>query len=324
MSASKDLPLVSVVVPAHNHARYLDEAIESVLNQDYPNVELIVLDDGSTDNTREVLEKYTGRFYWETQENMGQSATLNKGWRMSKGDVLAYLSSDDALLPHAVSTSVERLMANPDVVLTYCDFNQVDPSSRIIRRMKTLDMDYRETVAKFVCLPGPGAFFLRSVFKSTDGWDVKLRRIADLDYYLRAGLQGKFLRIPEVLASWRIHEESISFVEGDEWKSKEYLYVVSKLYESHHLPPEVLAVKDEAFSNAYISTARYHLTSRDYGKGLACLLKGLRLYPKNASVRTARIVGYGLFNQVGHRIMRRFREATAKRSVEKVPSSGGG
>ena len=319
----KHFPLVSIVVPAHNHARYIDEAIQSVLNQDYPNIELIVLDDGSTDGTREVLEKYTGQFYWETQENMGQSATLNKGWSMSKGEVLSYLSSDDALLPNAVSTSVERLMGSPDVVLTYCDFNQIDPDSRTIRRMNTLDMDYREMVAKFVCLPGPGAFFLRSVFEATGGWDVKLRRVADLDYYLRAGLQGRFSRIPEVLASWRIHEESISFVEGDEWKSKEYLYVVYKLYGSHHLPKEVLAVKDEAFSNAYISTARYHLTSRKYGKGLACLFKGLRLYPKNASVRTAKIVGYGLFNQVGHRVIRRFREAAAKRTVKKTPSSGG-
>lgn len=169
MSASKDLPLVSVVIPAHNHARYLDEAIESILGQDYPNVELIVLDDGSTDGTREVLERYNGRFYWETQENMGQSATLNKGWRISRGDVLAYLSSDDALLPHAISTSVEHLMANPDVVLTYCDFNQIDPRSKFIRKVNTLEMSYREMVAKFFCPPGPGAFFLRSAFETIGG-----------------------------------------------------------------------------------------------------------------------------------------------------------
>ena len=74
-------PLVSIVIPAYNHAGYLDEAIGSVLNQDYPRVELLVLNDGSTDGTPAVLEKYGRSFYWETQPNMGQAATLNKGWR---------------------------------------------------------------------------------------------------------------------------------------------------------------------------------------------------------------------------------------------------
>ena len=110
-------PLVSIVIPAYNHATYLDEAIQSILKQDYPNIELIVLDDGSTDNTRAVLAKYAGMFHWETHKNMGQANTLNKGWQMSKGEVLSYLSADDVLLPHAVSTSMKYLRG--DVVLTY-------------------------------------------------------------------------------------------------------------------------------------------------------------------------------------------------------------
>ncbi|MGH8678564.1 MAG: glycosyltransferase family 2 protein, partial [Burkholderiales bacterium] len=73
------LPLVSLVIPAYNHADYLAQAIESVLGQDYPQIELIVLDDGSTDSTRDVLAKYTGKFHWESHQNMGQANTLNKG-----------------------------------------------------------------------------------------------------------------------------------------------------------------------------------------------------------------------------------------------------
>lgn len=149
-------PLVSVVIPAYNLAGYLREAIESVLDQNYPNVELIVLDDGSTDHTREVLEKYTGRFHWETHPNMGQAATLNKGWRMSKGEILAYLSADDVLLPHAVATSVEYLLAKPDLVLTYCDFDLIDPSSKFIRRVTLSDFDYRKMVLRTIRPPGPG------------------------------------------------------------------------------------------------------------------------------------------------------------------------
>ena len=95
-------PLVSIVIPAYNHDRYLGEAIDSILGQDYPNVELIVLDDGSTDGTRQILESYHSRFYWESHKNMGQANTLNKGWRMSKDDLLGYLSADDVLFSQAI------------------------------------------------------------------------------------------------------------------------------------------------------------------------------------------------------------------------------
>ena len=122
-------PLVSVVIPAYNHGKYLDAAIRSILEQDYPRVELIVIDDGSTDNTREILTKYEGRFHFESQPNRGQVATLNKGWLMSHGEILAYLSADDLLLHGAIRNAVRCLEENADAVLTYCDFNLIDPRS---------------------------------------------------------------------------------------------------------------------------------------------------------------------------------------------------
>lgn len=149
-----------------------------------------------------------------------------------------------------------------------------------------------------------------------------MRRAADLEYWLRLGLQGRFLRIPEVLALWRIHEESSSFVEGDEWKSEEYVYAISKFYRSQpHLAAEVMAVKDEAFSNAYISTSRSHFTSRRYRKGVINLFKGLYLYPGNLSIRTLKILAYGLFNQLGHRLWRDFRDTSPKRSGKRYNDS---
>jgi len=232
-----DLPLVSIVIPAYNYADYLDEAMESVLNQDYPHIELIMLDDGSTDNTREVLEKYTGRFYWETQENMGEANTLNKGWRMSRGEILSRLSADDVMLQGAVSTSVKHLLANPDAVLTYCDYDLIDSSSRKVRRVNAPEFDYREMVAKFICPPGPGAFFLADAFRAAGPWDSSLKLSPDYECWLRLGLQGKFLRIPEVLAAFRVHDESQSFAATDEEKSEEYVRVISNYYETQPVPP---------------------------------------------------------------------------------------
>lgn len=298
-------PLVSVVIPAYNHASYLDEAIQSVLGQDYANVELIVIDDGSTDKTREVLQKYDGWFYWESQDNMGQSATLNKGWGMSRGEILAYLSPDDVLMPRAVGRSVERLLADPEAAGVYCDFDLIYADSTVARRVYAPEFDYREMAVKFVCPPGPGAFFHRGAFEATGGWNGSVRRIPDYDFWLRLGLQGRLVRIPEVLAAFRVHEGSITFGEPTRERSEEYVRVISDYYEQEQVPPEVLAAKDEALSNAYIFAARAHFRSRRYGKGLARLSKGLSLYPRNLSLRTLKIIAHGFASHVRHRAAQR-------------------
>ena len=195
--ASGATPLVSIVIPSYNHGRYLEATIESVLAQDYPRVELIVIDDGSTDDSREILGRYGGRFHWESQPNRGQVATLNRAWLMSRGEILAWIGADDLLLPHAASTSVRHLEANADAVLTYCDFDLIDGNSMFIRRVKAAEFNYRDMVVKQACPPGPGAFFRRSAFEAVGPWDDTLRIMLDYDYWLRLGLRGRFVRIPE-------------------------------------------------------------------------------------------------------------------------------
>lgn len=291
-----DLPLVSIVISSYNYARYLAEAIDSVLAQDYPNVELIVLDDGSTDDTRRVLEEYAGRFYWETQENMGETRTLNKGWRMSRGTILAKLSADDVLLPGAVSAAVGHLRASPDTVLTYCDFEVLDEDSNVIRRVSAPEIPYRDMVVKFVCPVGPGGFFRREAFEATGGWDERFRRLNDQEFYLRLGLRGRFRKIPEVLAGYRMHGGSQSFAEGDERAAQEFLHLISEYYATQDVPPEVMAGKREAFGNAHVQMARAHFVRRRYAKGLAEVAKALRSAPGNVlRPGKARVLLHGLF-----------------------------
>lgn len=304
--AGGERPLVSVVIPTYNYARYLEEAIESVLAQDYPNVELIVLDDGSTDDTREVLERYAGRFYWETHENMGEANTLNKGWAISKGQILAKLSADDVLYPGAVSASVEALLSNPDAVLTYCDFDYIDSESAVIRRVSAPELSYRDMVVKFVVPVGPGSFFWREAFEATGGWNGKLRKTNDLDFLIRLGLHGKFLKIPKVLAGFRVHEESQSFREGDA-RAEEIRRVIHDYFERQPVPPNVLAAKDEAFSNAHILAARASFAGKGYARGLAEVAKAARVCPKNLTPYTFRMLAYGLFPRARYRLYGVFR-----------------
>jgi glycosyltransferase involved in cell wall biosynthesis len=289
---SDELPLVSAVIPTYNHARYLGEAIDSVLAQDYPNIELIVLDDGSTDDTREVLEGYGDLFYWETHENMGEANTLNKGWAMSKGDILGRVSADDVLLPGAVSACVSALRANPDATMAYPLCDLIDANSSIIGSHPEIPgTNHLEIVATLYNQIGPGAFFWRWAYEAAGPWDGSLRLSPDMEFWLRLGLYGRFVKVPEVLALLRLHEESQTFAQADEAKSEEFVRLVRTFYERQRLPAEILALKRQALSSAHILSASAHLRSGRYGKGVARLIKALYLNPKNPVGTVKRATG---------------------------------
>lgn len=272
-------PLVSIVIPAYNHARFLGQAIESVLAQTHPGVEVIVLDDGSTDGTRQLLANYGGRFRWETQPNMGQAATLNKGWGMAAGDLLGYLSADDYLHPGAVARAVNCLERHGDAVACYPDFAQVDEDSRTLRTIRTPEFSYDDMVLRGVCAPGPGTFFRRAAYARTGDWNPALRRIPDFEYWLRLGLLGRFQRIAEVLAYYRVHEGAQSFSSVNEARADEFITVIDALLEQPSLPSSVRERRRQARANALLYASRLHLMSGRFAIGCARAAAALRADP---------------------------------------------
>jgi glycosyltransferase involved in cell wall biosynthesis len=293
-------PLVSIVIPAYNHARYLKQALDSVLAQSYPAVELIVLDDGSTDGTRGILAKYGERFRWETQANMGQAATLNKGWSMARGDLLGYLSADDYLHPDAVKGAVECLGRHGDAVLAYPDFVQVDSHSRPLRTIRAPEFSYAEMMLKGVCAPGPGTFFRRSAYSRTAGWNVALRRVPDLEYWLRLGLIGRFQRIAQELAFYRVHAGAQSFSATDEAGADEIVAVIDALLAQPALPEQLRERGCEAKANALLMAARIHLLSGRFAQGLVRAAVAFRADPMAAvRSRSYRLLVGGLLGLLG-------------------------
>lgn len=305
--AASSLPLVSIVVPAYNHAAYLHEAIDGILNQDYPHIEMIVLNDGSTDATEDLLRSYSGgRFYWETQANLGQAATLNKGWRMARGEILAYLSADDVLHPSAVRRSVEELLRHPAAVATYCDFELITADSQVVRRVFAPAFSYRDMVERFVCHPGPGAFFRRSAFEQAGPWNVAYRQMPDYDFWLRLGLLGPFHHIRESLASFRVHDASQTYAPATPAKCDEPLRIIAEYYRRDDLPHAVRNGERRARSYAHLTAADLHWRAGRYGFGVSHAARAVMLHPLSAvSPHTGGVVAHALFSRARFSLARR-------------------
>jgi glycosyltransferase involved in cell wall biosynthesis len=271
------LPLVTIVTPTYNRASYLDETIQSVLGQDYPHIEYIVLDDGSIDNTREVLEKYTGRVMWETHQNMGETRTVNKGWRTAHGEIVSIINSDDPLLPGAVSTAVAFMQSHPDILVAYPDWVRIGPDSQVINHVQVPEYDYLYMLRRHQCIVGPGAFTRRKSFDLIGMRDPDFKYVADFEYWLRLGLYGPFARIPKTLASFRVHPDSVSVSHMGTAMADEHISLMQKFYSLPNLPSQVLEVRAEAFSWAhYVAAGRCESVREAARKHY---LKSVQYYP---------------------------------------------
>jgi glycosyltransferase involved in cell wall biosynthesis len=272
-------PLVSIITPAFNRANLLAETIESVLDQDYPNLEYIVLDDGSTDDTRDVLARYEGRLRHEWHPNMGETRTVNKGFSLARGEIIGVVNSDDPLLPGALTKLVNALMAHPDVVVAYPDWLIIDGLGRRLQPVQALEFTGAfDMIRRHHCLPGPGALFRRSVVEKTSGRDPTFRYTGDLDFWFRAVLVGPFLRVPETLATFRVHDDSTSVRAKGRSMAYEHMQIVENFFSRTDLPEGMFALCPEAQSSASFvagcSCSRWDLPAK-----LRFFLDALRLAP---------------------------------------------
>lgn len=244
-------PLVSVIIAAYNRAELMRETIESVLAQDYPNLEVLVLDDGSSDHTVEVLESYGERIRWVSHPNMGETRTVNKGFTLARGEILSVLSSDDVFFPGVVRAAVETLERYQEVVVAYCDYLFIDSTGHILQFWKTFDFDLADVLSDCECPPGPGAFFRREVVEQAGPRDERIRGVGDFEFWLRVALVGKLQRIPRYGSGFREHQQSISVGGLSPEIGQELISVVKEFLARPDLPQEVAQVRRQALAAAY-------------------------------------------------------------------------
>ena len=210
MSGSK---LVSVIVPCYNQARFLSEAIESILQQEYSMLEVIVIDDGSSDDTAGVATSYRDvRFI--RQSNQGLSKARNKGLIESRGEYVTFLDADDRLLPRAIETGVRALDQNPDWALVYGHYRYIDANGDILpvpaRRPVIIEDSYEGLLRhNFICMHG-AVMYRRAVLELVGGFNPSLRFCEDYDLYLRIARLFPIGSHDELVAEYRIHGQAAS------------------------------------------------------------------------------------------------------------------
>ncbi len=207
-------PKISVITPSFNQGHLIEQTIVSVLEQEYDDLEYIVVDGGSTDGTLDVLKRYEHRLRWLSERDRGQSDAINKGMQMATGDVIAFLNSDDLYEPGALFRIGSFFHDHPEVQWATGRCRIIDGDGREIRRAVTAFKNFLLGHFSYRLLlvtnpiSQPATFWRRSILEAFGGFDLDDHLVMDYEYWLRIGARYRPAIISEYLASFRIHETS--------------------------------------------------------------------------------------------------------------------
>jgi glycosyltransferase involved in cell wall biosynthesis len=273
-------PLVSVIIPAYNQGHYLGKAIQSVLDQTYPSFEVLVVDDGSTDDTAVVTRQFAdARVRYIYKDNGGLSSARNTGVRNSSGEFLTYLDSDDLFLPTKLSLLVEALQARPEAGFAAGQSIPIDENEQPISTI--FDTPIPEDTRRLV-LGNPlhvGSVMVRRDWQARAGeFDESLRSYEDWDMWLRLARLGcPMIYVPEPVSLYRFHTAQMTRI-GQQMTTATFA-VLDKLYSDPELPSEWLELKDLAYSNANLRAMAQAYLGEDFRLGQQYLCAAVGLNP---------------------------------------------
>ncbi|HUE98444.1 MAG TPA: glycosyltransferase family 2 protein, partial [Anaerolineales bacterium] len=211
-----DLPLVSIVTPTFNQARYIEATIQSVLAQDYPRIEYIIIDGGSTDGTVDIIRKYEGRLAsWVSEPDKGQTDAINKGFARAKGDILAWINSDDTYQPGAIAAAVRYLEDHPAVGLVYGDCNFINKTGRVIGKFNAAQTDLPLLRRGYVHIPQQASFFRAGLWRQVGPLDPSFYFAMDYDLWTRLAARSDIKYVPQTWANFRLHTSGKTIVADD-------------------------------------------------------------------------------------------------------------
>jgi GT2 family glycosyltransferase len=278
-------PLVSIVTPSFNQARYLEETIQSVLNQDYDNLEYIVVDGASTDGSVDLIRKYSDRLaWWVSEKDSGQAEAINKGLARARGEIVAWLNSDDAYLPGAIPAAVRALEANPDVVLVYGNMLAVDENGETINLLRYNQLQLEDLLC-FQIVGQPAVFFRRGALEKAGYLDPTYHFMLDHHLWVRIALQGRILHVNETWAAARYHAEAKNRARAAEFGRDAFRILDWARQTQPELASVIAKIGPRARASARRVDARYLLDGGQPGPALKAWMHVLFLHPPTALAR---------------------------------------
>lgn len=216
-NTTQGLPLVSIITPSFNQAPFIEATIDSVLGQDYPNIEYIIVDGGSSDKSVDIIERYKNQLaWWVSEKDKGQTDAINKGFARAKGEIFAWLNSDDTYEPGAIRAAVEFLMANPDVGLVYGECNFIDENGQKFGEFNAAQTDYEKLRQGYVHIPQQAAFWRADLWREVGPLDDSFYFAMDYDLWVRLAKISQIKYLPDRnWANFRLHSDAKSIAADD-------------------------------------------------------------------------------------------------------------
>jgi glycosyltransferase involved in cell wall biosynthesis len=212
---SKD-PLVSIVTPSFNQAHFLEATIQSVLSQDYPRLEYIIVDGGSTDGSLEIIQKYADRLaWWISKPDQGQTDAINKGFAQARGDVLAWINSDDTYEPGALGEAANFLADHPEIGMVYGDARLIDENGAAIGMFPARQTNYSKLLKGYVHIPQQSSFFRGDLWRKLGPLDSSFYFAMDYDLWVRIAKVAPLQYQPRLWANFRLHRSGKTNISDD-------------------------------------------------------------------------------------------------------------
>jgi glycosyltransferase involved in cell wall biosynthesis len=235
---------LTVITPTFNRADFLKETIDSVQSQGFADLQHIVIDDGSTDDTKALVQTYGRRIEYHWHSNVGEQKTVNRALHLVRGEFFMIVNSDDPILPNCLARMVGALRDDETALAAYPDWQVIGADPRPIATIHLPTFDAERLATSPDVSIGPGACFRRSVLELVGYRNPLLRYSADLDYWYRIALAGKIVRVAEPLATHRTHSGSASVAERGELLARETSYLFEAYSRHPRMPRWTRGVAD--------------------------------------------------------------------------------
>jgi glycosyltransferase involved in cell wall biosynthesis len=208
--------LISIVTPSYNQVQYIEETIRSVLLQDRPQIEYLIVDGGSLDGTVDIIKKYEDKLTWWTSEtDRGQTDAINKGFARAKGEIFAWLNSDDTYEPGAVTAAVRYLQEHPKIGMVYGDCNYINAAGEVIGKFDAAQTNYRLLRRGYTRIPQQTMFFRAELWRQLGPLDPSFYFAMDYDLWTRIAARTEIRYVPQTWANFRLHTSGKSIIADD-------------------------------------------------------------------------------------------------------------